>query len=214
MNKIERILEVYRILDGFYEENISFIEVKDPFQFLISVVLSAQTTDKIVNQVGKTLFKYYPTPSLLAKADYDDICNIIKPTGFYKNKAKNIIECSKILANIPISNKIDELIKLPGVGRKTANCVIGEVYNKGAVIVDTHVKRVLNRLNIVDEKDPTKIEFKVRSLLDEKYLYRFSMIVNLHGRRFCFARKPNCLDCPLYSICPSRDEENQDICKK
>lgn len=205
MNELENILEVYTLLDSIYEKEINFIEVKEPFQFLISIILSAQTTDKLVNIVGKELFKKYPTALDLSKANYDEVCEIIRPTGFFKNKAKNIIECSKQLVELgKIPNNIDELIKLPGVGRKTANCVIGEVYNKGAVIVDTHVRRVLNRLHIVNEKDPTKIEFKVRALLDDKYLYRFSMIVNLHGRRYCFSRKPNCKECPLNTICPSK----------
>lgn len=206
MNEKEFILKIYEVLDKNSPEEIVFLDKKDPFQFLISVILSAQTTDRIVNIVGIELFDKYPDALSLSKADFDDVSNIIRRTGFYKVKAKNIIGCAKALVEKEIPSTIEELIKLPGVGRKTANCIIGEVYNRGAVIVDTHVRRVLNRLGVVDEKDPTKIEMKVKSLLEDKYLYRFSMTVNLHGREYCFARKPNCKDCFLKELCPSRDE--------
>ncbi|NCD04729.1 MAG: endonuclease III [Spirochaetia bacterium] len=202
MNEKEYILKIYEILDKNSKDNIVFLDRKDPFQFLISVILSAQTTDKMVNIVTVELFEKYKNAKQLANANYDEVCNIIKPTGFYKVKAKNIINCAKALTNKEVPNNIDELIKLPGVGRKTANCVIGDIYHQGAVIVDTHVKRVLNRLNVVNEKDPTKIEMKVRNLLEEKYLYRFSMTVNLHGRECCHSRKPNCDSCVLNSFCP------------
>lgn len=202
MNEKEYILKIYEILDKNSKDKIVFLDRKDPFQFLISVILSAQTTDKMVNIVTIELFEKYKNAEQLANANYDEVCNIIKPTGFYKVKAKNIINCAKALTNKEVPYNIDELIKLPGVGRKTANCVIGDIYHQGAVIVDTHVKRVLNRLNVVNEKDPTKIEMKVRNLLEEKYLYRFSMTVNLHGRECCHSRKPNCDSCVLNSFCP------------
>lgn len=204
MNEKEYILKIYEILDKNSKEEIVFLNRKDPFQFLISVILSAQTTDKMVNYVTIELFEKYKNAQELANANYEDVCKIIKPTGFYKVKAKNIINCSKALINKEIPNTINDLIKLPGVGRKTANCVIGDIYHKGAVIVDTHVKRVLNRLNVVNEKDPTKIEMKVRNLLEEKYLYRFSMTVNLHGREYCHSRNPNCENCVLNSFCPKK----------
>jgi endonuclease-3 len=205
MNEKEYILKVYEILDRSSKEKIVFLDKADPFQFLISVILSAQTTDRMVNIVTKDLFDKYPDATSLADANYLDVCQIIKPTGFYKVKAKNIINCAKELVGKSVPDNIEQLIKLPGVGRKTANCVIGDIYHKGAVIVDTHVKRVLNRLEVVKEKDPTKIEMIVRSLLEDKYLYRFSMTVNLHGREVCHARKPNCSGCVLKELCPSRD---------
>ncbi len=209
MNEKEYILEIYNLLDKNSKEKIVFLNNRDPFQFLISVILSAQTTDRMVNIVTKDLFKDYPNAKTLATADYERVCEIIKPTGFYKVKANNIINCAKALIDKDVPDDINQLVKLPGVGRKTANCVIGDIYNKGAVIVDTHVKRVLNRLNVVDEKDPTKIEMKVRSLLEEKYLYRFSMTVNLHGRLYCHARKPECETCFLNNICPKKGVKNQ-----
>ncbi|MCY1152448.1 MAG: endonuclease III [Sphaerochaetaceae bacterium] len=205
MNEKEYILKIYEILDKNSREKIVFLDKSDPFQFLISVILSAQTTDKMVNIVTIDLFDKYPDAKSLSNANYLEVCQIIKPTGFYKVKAKNIINCAKALVDKTVPDNIDELVKLPGVGRKTANCVIGDIYHKGAVIVDTHVKRVLNRLEVVKEKDPTKIEMIVRSLLEDKYLYRFSMTVNLHGRQVCHARKPNCSVCVLKELCPSRD---------
>ncbi len=206
MNEKEYILKIYEILDKNSRDEIVFLDKRTPFQFLISVVLSAQTTDRIVNIVSKDLFEKYPDAEALAKADFDDVVALIKRIGLYKNKAKNIINCSKALVDKKIPDEIDELIKLPGVGRKTANCVIGDIYHKGAVIVDTHVNRVLNKLKVVQIKDPTKIEMKIRSLLEDKYLYRFSMTVNLHGREYCHARKPDCKNCTLRELCPSKDE--------
>ncbi len=210
MNEKEKILTIYKILDESSPSDITFLERRNPFQFLISVILSAQTTDKMVNIVVKDLFLKYPTALELSKAPFDDVCQIIKRTGFYRNKASNIINCAKELVGKEVPSQIDELIKLPGVGRKTANCIMGDIYNKGAVIVDTHFKRVVNRLDIVNEKDPTKIEMLIRSKLEDKYLYRFSMIVNLHGREVCFARKPNCENCKLSSICHWRDADNRE----
>ena len=213
MNEKERILEIYRILDENSPANITFLDKKDPFQFLISVILSAQCTDKMVNLVTNELFLKYPTAHDLSVADYNEVCDIIKRTGFYRNKARNIIECSKALDGKDVPSEIDELIKLPGVGRKTANCVIGDIYNRGAVIVDTHFKRVVNRLEIVNEKDPTKIEMLIRSKLEDKYLYRFSMTANLHGRNICHARKPECDKCLLFNLCPFGDGDNQEETK-
>jgi endonuclease-3 len=209
MNEKERILAIYNILDKESPSDITFLDKRNPFQFLISVILSAQTTDNMVNIVTKELFEKYPSAEELAVADFEDVCRIVKRTGFFRNKAKNIIECSKDLIGRDIPANIDDLIKLPGVGRKTANCVMGDIYHKGAVIVDTHFRRVVNRLDIVNEKDPTKIEMLIRSKLEEKYLYRFSMTANLHGRTTCHSRKPDCKNCCLFNLCHFEDGKNQ-----
>ncbi len=209
MNEKERILAIYKILDEESPQKIVFLDKRTSFQFLISVILSAQTTDNMVNIVTKDLFEKYPNAEKLAEADFDDVCKIIKRTGFFRNKASNIINCSKSLIGRDVPSDIDELIKLSGVGRKTANCVIGDIYHKDAVIVDTHFKRVVNRLDIVSEKDPTKIEMLIRSKLEDKYLYRFSMIINLHGRNICHARKPECNNCCLLKLCSFADVGNQ-----
>ncbi|MCH3916034.1 MAG: endonuclease III [Spirochaetia bacterium] len=210
MKKSEFIYQVYVLLDANSPKTITFLDRREPFQFLISVILSAQTTDQTVNQVVPALFARYPDAVSLASADYEEVCNLIRRTGFYRNKAKNIIACSKALAGGRIPDTIEELVKLPGVGRKTANCVVGDIYQGSAVIVDTHVKRVLKRLGFTSSSDPDRIEAQVRASLAEEYLYRFSMIVNLHGRLICHARKPDCAHCPLARLCPSKDVVGQE----
>ena len=195
---------VFRILDENSPKEIEFLQFSNPFELLISVVLSAQTTDNQVNKVTKELFGIYPTPSHLAQAQREDVERIIKSTGFYKMKAKHIIAAADVLVKdfssiVPLT--IEELITIPGVGRKSANVIVGRVAHKGAIIVDTHFLRVVNRLGLVETKDPYKIEMSIKKLIDEKRQYRFSMIVNLHGRRVCFARTPSCSDCLVSHVC-------------
>ena len=200
---MNQAFEVYKRLDELSPPEIRFLDERDPFRFLISVILSAQTTDRIVNIVTKDLFSKYPDAPSLAAADLKDVEEIVYPTGFYRNKAKNIIAASKALGDGDVPDTMDELIKLPGVGRKTASCVLGDIYDKPAIIVDTHFGRVVQRLGITEEKDPTRIELDVAGQLEGKYHYRFSMIVNLFGRTTCLAKRPQCEICPLNDICPS-----------
>ncbi|NLZ77655.1 MAG: endonuclease III [Spirochaetales bacterium] len=195
--------EVYRRLDEISPPEIRFLDERDPFRFLISVILSAQTTDRIVNIVTKDLFARYPDAPSLAAADPKDVEEIVYPTGFYRNKAKNIIAASKALGDEAVPDTMEELIKLPGVGRKTASCILGDIYDKPAIIVDTHFGRVVQRLGITKEKDPTAIEPDVAGKLEGRYHYRFSMIVNLFGRTTCHAKRPQCETCLLTDICPS-----------
>ena len=196
---------VYSILDELLPPDIQFLEQRDPFRFMISVILSAQTTDRIVNIVTEPLFERFPTVEALASAPLEEVEEIIFPTGFYRMKAKNITSCAQALVGKEIPSSMEELIKLPGVGRKTANCVIGDIYGKPAIIVDTHFGRVVRRLGLVDTKDPEKIEKQISRLLDKEKHYRFSMTVNMFGRTVCHAKKPGCEECPLRSICPSSD---------
>ncbi|MBJ2356516.1 MAG: endonuclease III [Sphaerochaeta sp.] len=196
---------IYERLDTLLPKDIQFLEQRDPFRFLISVILSAQTTDRTVNAVVRTLFTHYPDAPSLAKASREDVEEIIFPTGFYRNKAKNIIACAQALGDGGLPETMEELVKLPGVGRKTASCVLGDIYGKPAIIVDTHFGRVVNRLGLVSTKDPEKIEREVASLLDPRFHYRFSMTANLFGRTTCHAKKPSCEDCPFSDVCPSRD---------
>lgn len=205
MDKKQRMQEIYTILDTLLPKDIQFLDQRNPFRFLISVILSAQTTDRIVNVVVKDLFAKYPDKQALSNAALEDVEAIIYPTGYYRNKAKNIVACAKALRDRELPDTMEELIKLPGVGRKTASCVLGDIYKKSAIIVDTHFSRVVNRLNLVATKDPEKVEREVASLLEESKHYRFSMTANLFGRTVCHARKPECEDCPLSSLCPSRD---------
>ncbi len=200
---MNQAFEVYKRLDELSPPEIRFLDERDPFRFLISVILSAQTTDRIVNIVTKDLFSKYPDAPSLAAADLKDVEEIVYPTGFYRNKAKNIIAASKALGDEAVPDTMEELITLPGVGRKTASCILGDIYDKPAIIVDTHFGRVVQRLGITAEKDPTAIELDVAGQLEGRYHYRFSMIVNLFGRTTCHAKRPQCEACPLNDICPS-----------
>lgn len=204
MTKIQQKAEtVYEILDQTLPPHIQFLEQRDPFRFMISVILSAQTTDRIVNIVSGPLFERFPTVEALASAPLEEVEQIIFPTGFYRMKANNITSCAKALVGKEIPSTMEELVKLPGVGRKTASCVLGDIYGKPAIIVDTHFGRVVQRLGLVDTKDPEKIERQVSVLLDESKHYRFSMTANMFGRTVCHAKKPGCEQCPLRSLCPS-----------
>ncbi len=205
MKKNSNASKIYEILDEFLPVDIQFLEQKDPFRFLISVILSAQTTDKIVNAVVRQLFAVYPDVKSLAQANLEDVQEIIYPTGYYRNKAKNIIACAQALGDSEVPDTMEALIKLPGVGRKTASCVLGDIYRKPAIIVDTHFARVVKRLGLVATTDPGKIEKEIASLLEPSQHYRFSMTANLFGRTVCHAKKPSCDDCPLSGLCPSRD---------
>lgn len=203
--KEEFALNAYRQLDAEYPGKVIFLTYDTSFQLLISVILSAQTTDRQVNEISDELFSRYPDPNALAAAEQEDVEHIIKSTGFFHTKAKNIIGTAEKLKDsfsgkVPATMK--ELLSLPGVGRKSANVILGAVYNKPAVIVDTHFSRVVRRFGLTPEKDPTKIEQAVKRILPSDKQYRFSMIVNKHGRTYCLARKPDCAHCPLSEECP------------
>ena len=204
MNKAATAYTVHQLLDELYPGKLGFLTYHSPYELLISVILSAQTTDKQVNQINGILFKTYPKPSDLAGADQLDVEKIIKSTGFFHAKAKNIIGAAKVIHNefadeIPGSMKL--LLRIPGVGRKSANVVLGAVYNKPAIIVDTHFGRVVRRIGLCETKNPDKVEQEVGLLLAPEYQYRFSMTVNKHGRAMCNARKPECQKCTLLPHC-------------
>ena len=201
----ERIVQIFEILDETLPKEIQFLDERDPFRFLFSVILSAQTTDRIVNVVVKELFAAYPDAASLAHASPSDVEAIIYATGFYRAKAKNIIAASKELVDKPVPSTMEELVTLPGVGRKTASCVLGDIYGKPAIIVDTHFSRVVNRLGLVDTKDAEKVESLIKALLPPELQYRFSMTVNLWGRTVCLAKRPLCESCAIAPLCPSRD---------
>ncbi len=196
--------DAFRILSAIYPDDINFLDEKDDFRFLASVLLSAQTTDKRVNEVTPVLFARYGSVEELACADTEKLEEILHPLGFYHAKARNLKALAqKINALGYIPDTIDELVKLPGVGRKTANCYIGHILGCGAVIVDTHFSRVAQRLGYTNETDPGKIEVDIRREFDEDELFRLSMVLNLHGRTCCHARKPECQSCPVKAYCSS-----------
>ncbi|MCL2294210.1 MAG: endonuclease III [Spirochaetes bacterium] len=196
--------KAFTLLDKNYPKEISFLNVKSDFQLLISVILSARTTDRQVMEVVPALFEKYPNPLALSQGKLQDIMGIIKSVGFYRVKAANIKQTSAKLAEefasrVPCT--IEELITLPGVGRKTANVVVGSLFAKPAVIVDTHFGRVVRRIGLTESKNPHKIENDIALLIPEEKQYRFSMTANLHGREICHSRKPLCTACFLKSLC-------------
>ena len=179
---------------------------RDPFQLLIATILSAQTTDRAVNLVTPELFTRYPTAVDLAGADPAVVEELIKPTGFFRAKTRSIIAASRKLAELfggEVPSNIDDLVKLPGIGRKTANVILGVGFEVPGFAVDTHVKRLTNRLKITSSKDPVKIERQVCSIVPKEEWTGLSLRLILHGRRVCIARRPRCEECILNDFCPS-----------
>ena len=200
----DKIQKIIKILEPIYPNVTTDLVHSSPFELLIATMLSAQCTDRRVNIVTPNLFVKYPNPESLANADFSNVEDIIKTTGFYKNKTKNIIETSKILANNFNSNiptTMDELTSLPGVGRKTANCVLGVYFEPQGVVVDTHIIRITNLLGIVETKNADQIEIKLMSIVPKKYWVKFTHLLIKHGRNICIARRPKCLECPISMHC-------------
>jgi endonuclease-3 len=185
---------------------VSELDHKNPFQMLIATILSAQTTDRAVNAVTPKLFAKYPNAAALAHADPSTVEAIIKPTGFYRVKAKTIIAASAALVERfhgEVPPRIEDLVTLPGVGRKTANVVLGVAFGIPGFAVDTHVKRLTRRLGLTKSTDPVKIEADVTKLIPPSEWSGFSLRLILHGRRICVARAPRCPECVLNDFCPS-----------
>jgi endonuclease III len=203
----ELAAELYDRLAAHYPDAHCALDFKTPFQLLVATILSAQCTDKRVNMVTPALFKRYRTPEALAAADPRELEELIKSTGFYRNKTKSLIGMSTAVAEKHrgrIPDELEELVKLPGVGRKTANVVLGNAYGKNqGVVVDTHVSRVSQRLGLTKEADPVKIEQDLSKLFPPE---RWTILAHLlieHGRRICEARRPKCEICFLNDVCPS-----------
>jgi len=204
--KRERVKQIFEILDPIYTREKTALKHKTPFQLLISTILSAQCTDKQVNQVTRALFKKYKTPRDYLAAPIAELEADIRPTGFFKNKAKSIKGCSQALielygGNVP--STMEEMLKLPGVGRKTANCVLGAAFDVPGVVVDTHVKRLAQRLGLTENQNPDKIEKDIEKLLPKEKWRRLSDILIYHGRDICKARRPDHDRCPVCGLCPS-----------
>ncbi|NLL71910.1 MAG: endonuclease III [Clostridiales bacterium] len=201
----ERISNIIDALNREYGvEDRVFLDHETPWQLLIATILSAQCTDERVNQVTKVLFKKYPSLEDFAKADQKELEQDIYSTGFYKNKAKNIIAATqKLLSeyNGIVPKDIDKLTDLPGVGRKTANVIRGNIYKEPSIVVDTHVKRVSNRLGLTKEEDPVKIEFDLMRILPKEQWIPYNLQIITHGRSICSARKPKCEQCFLQEFC-------------
>jgi endonuclease-3 len=205
----ERAALVFEILDREYPEARPHLEYRNAFELLVATILAAQCTDEMVNKVTPELFRRYPDPAGLAAADQANLEGMIKSTGFYRNKTRSLLNMARAVQDRfagRLPETVEELVQLPGVGRKTANVVAGNCYGIPAIIVDTHFKRVIGRLELSDATNPDKIEFSMWDLVPEEKRTRFSMVVNEHGRRICSARKPLCPDCSISDLCPFRDK--------
>lgn len=201
----ERILGKLREL---YPQAECALRFTTPFELLIATILSAQSTDQMVNQITPVLFKKYPTPTALAQAELSELERLIRPSGFFRNKAKNLQACASVIANEhhgKVPRTMEELIKLPGVGRKTANVVLGNAFNINAgVVVDTHIQRLSQRLRLTNEHNPGKIERDLMTIVPQAEWTIFAHRMIEHGRRICQARTPKCGECRLAPDCPSR----------
>lgn len=193
-------------LKADYPDAICSLDAADPLQLIIATRLSAQCTDARVNLVTPKLFEKYPNVEAYANARLEDVEDIVRPCGFYHTKAKDIIGMAQMMiekfgGNVP--DNMDDLVSLPGVGRKTANLIMGDVYKQPAIVADTHLIRISNRLGLVKTKDPYKVEAELKKLLPPAESNDFCHRCVLHGRAVCSARKPKCEICGLKRVCPS-----------
>ncbi|XRQ16826.1 endonuclease III [Actinomadura welshii] len=198
-----------RILAETYPDAHCELNFGTPFQLLIATVLSAQTTDMRVNQTTPALFARYPTPEDLAAADPEDVEAILRPTGFFRAKTKSVMGLSAALRdrfNGEVPGRLEDLVTLPGVGRKTANVVLGNAFDVPGITVDTHFGRLARRFGWTAEDDPVKVEQEIGALIPRKDWTMLSHRLIWHGRRICHARRPACGACPLARLCPSFGE--------
>ncbi|KAF0208257.1 MAG: endonuclease III [Actinomycetota bacterium] len=207
MDREKRAAEIMRRLGELYPEAHIALDFVDPFSLLVAVILSAQTTDVGVNKVTPILMERYPTPAALASADVLEVEEIVRPTGFYHNKTKLIMGTARMLVTEfdgRVPDTMEDLMRLPGVARKTANIVIANAYGKvEGIAVDTHVFRLAHRFGLSDEKDPDKVERDLTAILPREYWYAVNYRFIDHGRAVCTAKRPSCGACTLSDICPS-----------
>jgi len=199
-----RINKILQILRSTYPDVKTALRHQDPLEMLIATILSAQCTDVRVNEVTKPLFKKLRTARDYADVSLAELEEMIRPTGFYRNKARSIKACCQGLVEKhsgKVPESMEALVQLPGVGRKTANVVLGSAFGIPGIVVDTHVKRVSQRIGLTKEKDPVKIEFELMALIPKKDWVDFSHELIWHGRGGCVARKPKCAQCPLRALC-------------
>lgn len=204
----KRTLEILKRLDDAYgTDMICYLNHETPWQLLIAVILSAQCTDARVNIVTESLFVKYPTLEAFANASLREMEEDIRSTGFYHNKAKNIIACANELLNKydgRVPDTLEELVALPGVGRKTANVILGNIYHIPSIVVDTHVKRISKRLGLTKEDDPVKVEYDLMKKLPKDHWILYNIQIITFGRQICFARSPKCEICPLQDLCRAK----------
>lgn len=207
----ERAIEAHTILQELFPNVGTFLNHSSPFQLLIAVIMSAQCTDERINKVTPALFTAYPDSFTLAKADSAHVRELIKSVNYFNSKADNIIKTAQIISKDykgAVPEELDLLIQLPGVGRKTANVVRGQAFGLPGITVDTHVKRLSNRLGFTDHSDAVKAEKELMEIWPENIWTDFSSTLILHGRHTCDARKPKCTQCELAHLCPSSKQTN------
>jgi len=205
MKRNDVVVKVLDILQKEYPDARVTLDSQDPLQLLIATILAAQCTDERVNQVTKELFKKYRKASDYARADLKTLEGEIRSTGFFRNKAKSIIACGQALEekfNGKVPRSLEELTSLPGVGRKTANIILGNAFGQQAIAVDTHVKRVTHRLGWAKSDDPDKIEFELMEVIPQNRWTLGCHQIVFHGRRVCTAKNPQCPACPVAKLCP------------
>ncbi len=206
----ERVAAIFDALQKAYPNAVCALNHRNAFELTIATILSAQTTDVGVNKVTPELFRMYPTPKKLAEAPLPELERIIRATGFYRAKAKNIQGAARVLVEKfggKVPQTIDELTQLPGVARKTANVVLGSWYGiASGIVVDTHVGRLSRRLGLTTQTDPVKIERDLEQVIPQDHWIQFSHELIHHGRQVCIARKPRCVDCSLEKLCNAVDK--------
>ena len=206
----QRVAAILAKLDEAYPNATCELNHKNAFELLIATILSAQCTDVRVNQVTETLFKKYPDPKAFAYATPSELEQDIRPTGFFRNKTKSVMGASKAIIEKfggAVPRTMEEILTLPGVARKTANVVLGTAYGiPSGIVVDTHVQRIANRLDLTRNEDPKKIEQDLMQVIPKERWIQFSHQIIWHGRRVCQARKPKCAECNLESLCYAKDK--------
>ena len=209
MTKKQRAQLAIDVLRQQYPEAICSLQYADPYQLLVATRLSAQCTDARVNMVTPALFERFPTPQAAATVTPEEVEPYIRSCGLFKTKAKDIVALSKMLCaefDGCVPNTLEELLRLPGIGRKTANLICGDVYGKPAVVADTHCIRISGKLGLVDSKDPYKVEMQLRKVLPPEESNDFCHRLVLFGRDVCSARSPKCETCPLNEVCKNREK--------
>ncbi len=204
LSVLDRSAQIARSLRHAMPVAVVELTHRSPWELLVATILSAQCTDQRVNLVTPALFKRYRTPHEMANASSTELEALIRSTGFYKSKAKNLIGCAQAVAaqfKGQVPDTMEELIAIPGVGRKTANVLLGAAFGKPGIVVDTHVRRVTNRLALTQSSDPERIERDLQSVYPQTQWTDVSQRLLLHGRYVCLARKPRCLICPIYDVC-------------
>ncbi len=205
-NKAVRAAEIVAQLKKSYPNSKCSLKYFNPHEILVSTILSAQCTDHRVNQVTPELFKKYKTPAEFAFADVNELAVDIHSCGYHNQKAKSIQGANLMIVEEyhgTVPDNMEDLLKLPGVGRKTANCVLGEVFQIPSMVIDTHMVRIMNLLGLTVSKDPKKIEFELMDIFEEKDWVKLTHLIIDHGRAVCIARRPQCNICSLLDLCPS-----------